>query len=299
MKFILSSDLCRVFLTLALTFSMASCDFINPDEPAPSYIQVDTFLFDPAPTAANMGPSPSTKIKDVWVYVDGVFQGTYELPARFPVLKTGDTKIILAPGIYLNGISATHSPYPFYKATEHQVQLDENGTTLIAPTTRYFDYTECSYREDFEGSGFSLTETASSDTSMYQLPAGHPEIFEGASSGVVYLDTARQTFEVTSTTDYLLPGSGKPVYIELDYKINQVMQVGLFVNLPGPTVEQIPVINLNPTSGWNKIYIEIGSLVTPYAPSATGFKVYLGAIRQPGVDKPVFYVDNLKVVNNQ
>jgi hypothetical protein len=164
---------------------------------------------------------------------------------------------------------------------------------------RYFDFTECSYREDFEGSGFSMVETGASDTMMYQLPAGDPNVFEGTSSGVVYLDTTHQFFEITTTTDYLLPGSNKPVFIELDYKINQTMQVGLFVNLPGPTVEQIPVINLNPTSRWNKIYIQIGNIVTPYAPTATGFKVYLGAIKNPNVDKPVFYIDNLKVVNNQ
>ncbi|HEX5003373.1 MAG TPA: hypothetical protein VFW78_12835 [Bacteroidia bacterium] len=288
-----------VLAACSLTVLLASCDFINPDEPAPSYIQVDTFPFDPSPTAAVMGPSPSSKIKDIWVYVDGEFQGTYELPARFPVLKSGEADVILAPGILLNGIAATHSPYPFYKASQHSVTLTENGTVTIAPTTRYFDYTECSFCEDFEGSGFSLVKTGSSDTIMYQLPSGSPDIFEGTSSGVVYLDANHTKFEVSSTTDYLLPGSGKPVYLELNYKINQTMQVGLFVNLPGPSVEQIPVINLNATSTWNKIYIELGYIVTPYAQTATGFKIYFGALKDPGVALPVFYLDNIKVVNNQ
>jgi hypothetical protein len=291
------SALSGLLATMAIL--AGGCDFINPEEDAPSYIQVDTFLFDPAPTAANMGPSPSTKILDVWVYVNGEFQGTYELPARFPVLATGPAEVILAPGILLNGISATHSPYPFYIASEHAVTLPENGTVIINPSTRYFDFTECSYKEDFEGSGFSLVKTGISDTIMYQLPFGDPNIFEGTSSGVVYLDTARSAFEITTTTSYLLPGSGKPVYLELDYNINQAMQMGLFVNLPGPTVEQIPIIVLNATNGWNKIYIQLGDIVTPFAQSATGFKIYFNALKDPNVALPKFYFDNIKVVNNQ
>jgi hypothetical protein len=284
-------------LLAALLFAMvSSCNLINPDEEPPAYIEINSFTFDPNPTLAEMGPSTSTKIKDVWVYVDNDFIGTYELPARFPVLKNGPAKIILSPGILLNGISATRSPYPFYSGSNHNVDLPANGTISISPVTSYFPSVECKYCESFEGAGFSLSATNQSDTIMYQLPAGDVNIFEGNSSGVVYLDTANTVFEVASTTDYDLPGSGAPVYLEFDYKINQTMQAGLYVTQSDGSLVQVPLITLNPTEDWNKTYIQLGYTVSAYS-TATGFKVYFGAVKSSTVDHPAFYLDNIKVVH--
>jgi len=289
----------RIYKICAITIVLSglqACNLINPDEPAPAYISVEKFSFDPSPTITEMGPSGSTKIRDVWVYIDNEFQGAYELPAHFPVLRTGYKKIVLSPGIFLNGIASTRSPYPFYTSFVQETDLPANSTISFNPVISYFENTTCAYCEDFEGSGFSLTETGTSDTIMYQVPAGDPNVFEGNGSGVIYLDTARAKFEIASTSSYSLPGAGSPVYLEFDYNINQVMQMGLFVDLPGE-VKQVPIINLNPTSGWNKIYIQLGYTVSAYSSSASGFKIYFGAIKDPSVSNPVFLFDNIKVVH--
>jgi len=285
-----------ILVVTIITVIFSSCNLINPDETAPSYIEVNSFSFDPAPTIGVTGPSTSTNIKDVWVFIDNDFQGAYELPARFPVLKTGVHSIVLSPGIFLNGIASTRSPYPFYRPDVQEVNLSENGTTTFNPVTSYFDTVECSYFEAFEEPGFSLTTTALSDTIMYQLQPGDPDIFEGSGSGAVYLDSIRSRFEVTSTTDYDLPGSGAAVYLEFDYKVNQAMNVGLYITIPGTGVEQEPVYTVYPTDSWNKVYIQLGYTVSGYG-SATGYKVYFGAIKDPGVEKPVFLIDNIKVVH--
>ncbi|MBL0343195.1 MAG: hypothetical protein IPP71_21435 [Bacteroidetes bacterium] len=103
-------------------------------------------------------------------------------------------------------------------------------------------------------------------------------------------------FEITSTSDYPLPGGNAAVYLELDYKINQAMQIGLFVIKPNITTDQIPLITLNPSANWNKIYIQMGYVVSSYN-SSTKFKVYFGAVKDPAVLKPAFYLDNIKVVH--
>ncbi|MBK7969753.1 MAG: hypothetical protein IPK08_12855 [Bacteroidetes bacterium] len=275
---------------------ITSCNLINPDEDAPAYIEIEKITFDPTPTLAEMGPSSSVKIKDAWIYVDNEFIGAFELPARFPVLKNGSAKVLVSPGIFLNGIASTRSPYPFYNASISTIDLPANGTVKISPVTSYLDATECKYCESFEGAGFSMTATAQSDTVMYQLPAGDLNIFEGNSSGVIYLDTANTIFEVTSTSDYELPGAGAAVYLEFDYKINQSMQTGLYVTLPDGSNPQVQLLTLNPTDTWNKIYIQLGYTVSAYA-SATGFKVYFGALKSEDVANPVFYLDNIKVVS--
>jgi hypothetical protein len=132
----------KISVCFLLTFT--SCELINPDEDAPSYIAVNEFTFDPSPTLSEFGPSTSTKIKDVWVYIDNEFQGTYELPARFPVLKTGAQQIILSPGIFLNGIAATRSPYPFYRPLVQEIDLIANQTLTFNPVTSYFDAAQAS-----------------------------------------------------------------------------------------------------------------------------------------------------------
>ncbi len=275
---------------------LPSCNLINPEENTPGYIEVSDFVFNPTPTSVELGSSNSTRIKDVWVYVDNKFLGAYELPARFPVLKTGMQKILLTPGIELNGIASTRSPYPFYKGYVTESVIPENGTLSINPTTQYFDAAQCAYCESFDGSGFSLAPTDQSDTIMYQLAPGDTNVFEGASSGVVYLDTTNTQFEFSSTTFYDLPGSGAAVFLEMDYKCSQEMQVGLYIDLPSSGLEQVPIYNLNPTQTWNKIYIQLGYVVSTYSYS-NKFKVYFKGVKDIGNQKASFYFDNIKVVH--
>ncbi|MDQ3051356.1 MAG: hypothetical protein M3Q95_10765 [Bacteroidota bacterium] len=278
-----------------LIISISGCDFINPDEQAPGFIQIDSFVFDPTPTLGELGASASTNIRDVWVYLDNDFQGVYELPAKFPVLNTGPTNLILSPGILLNGIAATRSPYPFYRGNISQVVIPELGTLNINPVVSYFDSIQCSFCEDFEGSGFSLTTTSISDTLMYQTDVGDPNNFEGL-CGRVILDQNDTRFEITSTTAYDLPGSGAAVYLELDYKINQTMLAGIFIVTPNLPDEQIGLINLKATSEWNKIYVQLGYTVSAY-PDASGYKIFFGAVKNPDIPLAEFYLDNIKVVH--
>ncbi len=275
---------------------LQGCDIINPDEEVPAYIAVDSFTFNPTPTINETGPSTSVKIKDVWVYVDNEFQGAYELPVRFPVLNTGNHRVILSPGILLNGIASTRSPYPFYKGHIQDVNLPENGELKMDPVTSYFDSVKCRFCEDFESVGFGLTATDNSDTIMYQLPPGDAGIREGIGSGAVYLDHEFTRFEVTSTTSYHLPGSGAAVYLELDYKINQQMVAGLILNVPGAPQQHVSIITLNPTETWNKIYVQLGYTVSAY-PNADTWQVFFGAIKSNSVSKAEFYFDNIKVVS--
>jgi len=292
------SDFPAVVLFVILIAFMGSCELINPDENEPVYMSVDSFAFDVTPTLPEMGPSTSTKIKDVWVFVDNEIQGIYELPAYFPILNSGSKSVALLPGILLNGISTTRSPYPFYQPYFDTLEFIPGTEIHVDPTYNYFSSAICKWCEDFEGAGFSLTKTNTSDTSMYQTPyMGDNTVFEGVGASVIYLDSNKDFFEIASTTEYELPKSGNPVYLELDYKIDEEMIVGMFVTQPG-SVDQFPVITLNPTTKWNKIYIELGFIITDY-PNASGFKIFFAGFKNPNIAGTAsFYIDNIKLVHN-
>ncbi|MBK8417204.1 MAG: hypothetical protein IPL22_23410 [Bacteroidetes bacterium] len=74
------------------------------------------------------------------------------------------------------------------------IDLPANGTVKLNPVTSYFDAVACNYCESFDGAGFSMTATVQSDTVMYQLPAGDPNIFEGNSSGSNLLGYSKHNF---------------------------------------------------------------------------------------------------------
>jgi hypothetical protein len=281
-------------VAVVMVFSFHSCNIIDPEEEAPSYIEVSEFAFDPTPTSIEMDSSYSRKITDVWVYVDNEFQGAYQLPARFPVLNKGIKKILLTPVFEKNLIAATRSPYPFYKGYVTEAELKNNETISLSPTTGYFDLAQCAFCEDFNGSGISLDTSVANSALMQLLPANDPNAFEYG-SGVVHLDSTNSLFEITSNSDYELPGAGAAVYLELDYKCTQEMQVGLYVEKPFQELEKVPVFNINPSNNWNKIYIQLGYAVTANS-NSDNFRIYFKGFKRPDSQSDYFYFDNIKVV---
>ena len=61
----------------------------------PSYIEINSIIH----TADSMEGAPHHNITDVWVYVDDNSIGTYELPAKFPILYEGNHEIKIRAGI--------------------------------------------------------------------------------------------------------------------------------------------------------------------------------------------------------
>jgi hypothetical protein len=80
------------------------------DVEIPTLITVNEFEL----SSTSISGSNSQNISDVWFYVNDSLQGVYELPASFPVLKTGINNVRLKAGIKVNGISSTRVTYPFF-----------------------------------------------------------------------------------------------------------------------------------------------------------------------------------------
>ena len=105
----------RLFLTLVTvvfsTIFLTSCPGFQGSQEIPAYLHVDKFLFT---TNYYVEGAASHKITDVAVYIDGNYQGYYELPATIPILERGKHNLTLYPGIKLNGNSSTRTINPFY-----------------------------------------------------------------------------------------------------------------------------------------------------------------------------------------
>jgi len=278
----------------------AGCNTINPAEQIPAYIRI------PSPYGFSCNRlsqgTANQRITDAWVYLDEQLVGVFELPATFPVLATGNHNVRIAPGIKQNGITATRVSYPFFTDTTFSVTLSPNQTTELKPLARYSRISQFKWLEDFESNDFTLERSGQSqvDPQISNLPT---EPAEGLFCGKILLPPGSMRFECVSKQAYDLPKGGAFVYLELEYRINHPMVVGIYA-YSGSSSAQFPVITLNPTLDgngnliWKKTYIYLTPEVSPNV-AATNFRVFFGAQKNL-VDESmqgVFYLDNIKVIS--
>lgn len=116
-----------------------------------------------------------SKIVDAWVYTDNDLEGAFELPASFPVLKSGQSIIRIQPGIKLNGIAETRAPYPFFDTISIPASLTrENELELETLTASYKASTVFAWMEDFEDPSISMDTTNRSDVKLVRVVISQP-----------------------------------------------------------------------------------------------------------------------------
>lgn len=285
----------------ALLFSsivLSSCNNFKGSQEIPAYIHIDTFLFT---TNYGLEGAASHKITDAWLYIDDDIQGCYELPATIPVLERGNHRVTIIPGIKLNGISKTRTINPFYTPyIIENYKLEEKVIDTILPSTTYYPIDESSivfrFKEDFEQQ-VSLEETADSDTTITRTERDAPENWNDLEnnshySGYVWLGDSTNYFCIASEEFRDLPNQGNSIFLEIDYKCDEVFEVGLFAKIS--SVESIPLVYVNPSPTWNKIYINLGPNITD-TQEAEYFKFYIAGKIDEGSEAE-YYFDNIKLV---
>ncbi len=279
-----------VFFLLSAALILASCDDFEGDQEIPAYIHIDSIAFE-----AGFGQgSSSHKITDAWVYIDGELIGAFQLPVNVPVLKKGSHELMIKAGIKLNGISSTRVNYPFYAPYYQDIVLTEDSITRVSPQVEYYSTTKFPWIESFESGGVSMEQTTDSDTILMKTNAP-ADVFEGNYSGVVYLDDSATYFEAATISAYTLPTSGKAVFLELDYLINNPITIGV-IGQGGGQIIQTSVMYIYENTKWNKMYINLTPTIMDMG-NSTEFKIFIGAVKLDGVSNPKMMIDNIKLLH--
>ena len=270
-----------------------SCEKFTGDQTIPAYISIDSIALNTNYTIAG---TKSHNITDAWVYVDDELIGAFQMPATFPVLKSGNHQVKILPGIKKNGISATRTVYEFFQPIVRDIVLGELDTTQFGMgNTTYQTTTIFSWKEDFDNESFPITldTTKNSFVPIQRTQSGSAYTFEGAHSGMVVLDSINDFFECETHNEYPIPNS--PVFLEMNFNTENSLTIGvvLYAYL---SIYQLPIITLNRTNGlWKKIYIDLTTALNSYADVQT-YKVYLGTFKDPDLSQPTILFDNFKVV---
>ena len=273
----------RFSLLLTILFFLFSCEVINNEEDIPSIITIESI---------EVNGTHSSKITDAWVYIDNEFQGVFPLPANFPVLKTGELEIIIEAGIKKNGISSSRENYPFFTSFELNTELLENKNTSFNPTVSY-SLSNFPYNENFESVGTSLSVV--SDSSNHTIE----KIYDSSNNnyGNYYAKSVisgefGELFEC-NTPDFNLP-KDKVVYLEMDYKCNAPIIVGIYAN-GSAEIDKNTIIYLNEKEEWNKIYLSLTEIIFNYN-DANDYKLFFAIPRDTAVAQNEMYLDNIRLL---
>jgi hypothetical protein len=236
--------------------------------------------------------SGSHKITDLWLYVNGQFQGAYPVENTMPIVTRGkESKINIFAGIKRNGISDTRIFSNFYSLLEFDT-LVEGGKTIVRPFTfTYSGAVTFTWTEDFEGQGYTLQRSPLySDTTFRIAQPG--DSFEGRSAelGLSAQTPTGSVAQVETSDAFDLPENSSDVFLEMDYKCNDSFVVGLI----GDGGVMTTVMSLNPQETWNKIYIQLSDGIT--AKPATKYKIFFSMIKTAAGSSPRIFLDNLKLL---
>ncbi len=291
------------FLFVSL-FTASGCYKFEGNQTIPAYITIKGISLT---TSYLEEGTNSSDVTDAWVYVDDVLLGVYEfsesdtLGVLFPVLAEGKHKLEIRPGIKINGISSTRVPYPFYKPIIISEFDFIPGTVqeLGELYTNYYTGLIFPWMEDFEQPEISIEETSWSDTIMMRTnPANNPDAFitpNSRYSGVINLSTEKEQYAGTSYNSFEVQTPGTIIVLEMNFKSNNYLSVGLLVR---DAYEVIPIdlIILNHSDEWKKIYINLGANLSLH-PLAIDYKIIFKTGIESGSTEAKVFIDNIKIVH--
>ncbi len=269
----------------------------------PVYFQIDSVDF--AADYITFGTA-SHKITDVWVTVNGVSVGVYELPAIFPVLANGQSKIQISPGIMLDGLTAKRPSYPMYTTYITSENLKLDTIYKIRPSFSYANYVKVAFIENFEDAGMrfaakenspSLEKTGEASEVFY-----YPGEINNYSGKISIADTGASFFEIVSNDAFALKNTNTQYcFLELNYKmdvpLNETLtvEVGLYINnTTGPKV-QYPLIKIKQSNSWKKMYINVTEAINNQNANMKDFTIYIKGTTQKGVAASCL-LDNIKLL---
>ncbi len=276
-----------------------ACNVFDKKEPIPAYIRI-TNIDLKTPSDNSQGTS-SSNVTDAWVYINDNLQGVYPMPTKFPVLLAGEVNLSVRSGIIQNGIDATRIDYPFFNAWDTTIDLKEKTILSLKPRiSGYKSGTVFHLIEDFEGLGLNFEKTNSSTNEIIKT-SNSSLVFEGNNCGKFEIINNSIDVTIATTKLYNLPKQGASVFLELNYNINQAMEVGVMAQ-NGAQIKQSSVLGLRASNNdqgqgiWKKVYIDLTQAVSNEV-FASGYKIYFYAKQVDGISNPLFLIDNVKLIS--
>ena len=258
----------------------------------PSYLVVNSVDL----TTSGLQGSNTKNITDGWIYVNDEFIGSWELPARIPILKEGSVTVRVDAGVKRNGFYDDRIRYPFYTPWIGTAELIRTTTTTVAPVVNYTEPATF-WIEGFEDAGFSFLVADSLDHLERYSASEYPDLtVDGTAFGGFGLDQSNPTITLYSDQDF--GSSGGAAFLEMNYRSNVDLEVGLFYVLDGaPQSSFVLGVSRSDRAGngmiWKKIYIDLSPA---FNVAISQRDIYIKATLPSDQASGTVYLDNIKLV---
>jgi hypothetical protein len=286
-----------IFLMVLATFLGSCIKDTNPDIPA--YIYVPNIRFQPVDSTIE--GSSNHKFTNAWVSIDGQLIGINEFPYLMPGIiadTSTSQRVRVFAGIDANGIASSKALYPFLDPYEAVLDLQQGKIDTIFAVQSYKPDVKFIIVENFENPGIVFGNDIDQFPNSRLIKQSN-EVFEGIYSGQIELDSLNPECYISTTFRYSnlqRPNTASPVYLELHYKTNIPVSVGLIAHRNIGSDEVFMKGGVNAIEGWNKIYFELTNDI--YALNADEYSVYLRVtLTGSGVNDAKIYFDNIKLVH--
>ncbi|OFX78651.1 MAG: hypothetical protein A2X12_03650 [Bacteroidetes bacterium GWE2_29_8] len=283
------STFIRSSILLFLIIFIYSCKKLSTDNDVPSYLSIKTVALE---SNNSLYGENTHNISDVWIYVDDVLIGAFELPAKIPIIKEGTCKLSITAGIKINGIYSTRAAYSFYNPYIVNVELIKNKIIEITPTFTYDSNASYEWLENFENNGISFESVSESDT--FSIIKSSSNVCSGLYSGEIILNDENPICKIYNFKNIEMPRLNSHVFLEMDFFSPLEIEVGVITNESNQSIEH-SVFILNPTTFWKKVYINLTPVITREN-TADSYRVYLKAVKSSNISQQSVYIDNIKLI---
>ena len=283
---------CLLVILSGLIFG--GCNVINPAEPTPTYVHVDSFLFQN--TSLPLGITSSHQINSVWAYYNNTPIGVFDLPATIPVITGGQGQLALYPGIAVDGQNNFLSKYPFYKPDTFTLVPQPGNVINCLPKTSYYP--------DAVFNVFSNANNLQLGIPNFKLASGSSGMgvttldsleFDGHATGIITLNAATNDTmsEDSSVLNYPIP-QNVDAYIEFDYKNSAPFSVGLRPNFDN-FVQTVYLNGAYPSDHWQKFYLAVKDFAAQY--KGNTYQVFIKAYLLAGQASGKVLITNVQLVH--
>ncbi|MEM8584704.1 MAG: hypothetical protein AAGF87_10560 [Bacteroidota bacterium] len=264
----------------------------NPEEQEPAYVTFEGFNLT---TIAREG-SNSSAIETVWVFANNVYLGTYNMPARIPMLLSGPTTLRFEPGVKENGVSARPNIYPFYETVTREVELIPGETVAIGrQNIGYKSEVIFGFIENFEPNEQRIYNTVV----VGEDPIGFAtnDVFEGDGSGRISLNDSNALVEILADPifEMLFDRSEETrLWLEMDFKSEAQGLIGISGNDEDGQFFSSYNQGFLERGEWTKIYFNLSEAY--FNARTQFFQTGIRAFLPEGVSQADVYFDNIKLV---
>lgn len=238
--------------------------------------------------------SNAERITEGWIYINNDLLGAFSANRPFPVLASGETEIVVDPGIHENGIGSATELYPFYTRFTTTVDLVEGEVTKISPIFEYRDRLTFVFVDEFTDNTIFTNDLDNNEETGIEIT--FEDAFEG-SSGLIELTEDNPTAIIGSAFAYELPTTSlQAVFLEMNYKNEVDINVGLIGFNEFGEEARFPTNRvITPKAEWNKIYLNFDEDLN--ATFLDFYQFYFVMTLPEGQESAKVLFDNFKLIH--